>query len=94
MKKNHKRLRWRDLPLAVKVLCQVGLVAIILFCTNVLMYWQVNKTMQRLDSVYVSNVNLTELEESLESVQSSMYSSLKIIRPVIRLCRTLYNIWR
>lgn len=78
MKKNHKRLRWRDLPLAVKVLCQVGLVAIILFCTNVLMYWQVNKTMQRLDSVYVSNVNLTELEESLESVQSSMYSYLTV----------------
>ena len=73
-----KRFRWKDFPLAVKVLCQVGMIALILFVTNLLMYWQVNKTMQRLDSIYASNVNLTELAESLESVQTGMYNYLTV----------------
>ncbi|MCI6006019.1 MAG: histidine kinase [Blautia sp.] len=78
MEKKKRRFRWKDFPLAVKVLCQVGMIALILFITNMLMYWQVNKTMQRLDSVYASNVNLTELAESLESVQTGMYNYLTV----------------
>ena len=78
MEKKKKRFRWKDFPLAVKVLCQVGMIALILFVTNLLMYWQVNKTMQRLDSIYASNVNLTELAESLESVQTGMYNYLTV----------------
>lgn len=71
-------MRWKDLSLARKVLLEVGLVAVILFVTNVTMYWQVNRTMQSLDRVYASNVNLTELAESLESVQRQMYNYLTV----------------
>lgn len=78
MSKEKRRFRWRDLPLAVKVLFLVVFVAVILFSTNLVMYWQVNKTMQRLDSVYASNVNLTELAESLDSVQTGMYNYLTV----------------
>lgn len=78
MTEKKRRFRWRDLPLAVKVLFQVVFVAIILFSTNLLIYWQVNKTMQSLDNVYASNVNLTELAESLEAVQTGMYNYLTV----------------
>ncbi len=78
MENSKRRFRWRDMPLAGKVLFQVGMVAVILFSTNILMYWQMNKTMQRLDTVYASNVDLTELAESLEAVQMDMYSYLTV----------------
>ena len=78
MTKKKRKLRWKDLPLAMKVLAQVGLVAVILFGTNMIMYWQVNKTMQKLDMIYASNVDLTELAESLEAVQTGMYSYLTV----------------
>ena len=78
MEKRKRYLRWQDMPLAAKVLFQVGMVAVILFSTNMLMYWQVNKTMQSLDTVYASNVNLTELAESLEAVQNDMYNYLTV----------------
>ena len=74
MKNKNRILRWKDRSLAVKVLCQVAMVAVILFSTNMLTYFQVNRTMQTLDSVYASNVDITELAESLEDVQTSMYS--------------------
>lgn len=78
MNKKRRRLRWRDLPLAVKVLFQVSMVAIVLFSTNILMYWQMNHMMKSLDSVYASNVNLTELAESLDGVQTDMYNYLTV----------------
>ena len=52
MNKTRKKLRWKDLSLAVKVLIQVIIVAVILFGTNTLLYWQMNRTMQTLDAVY------------------------------------------
>lgn len=78
MSNKKRRFRWRDLSLAVKVLFLVVFASVILFSTNLVMYWQVNKTMQRLDTVYASNVNLTELAESLASVQSGMYNYLTV----------------
>lgn len=78
MKRNKRKWRWEDLPLARKVLLEVGLMSCILFAMNMMMYWQLNKTMQRLDRVYVSNVSLTELSESLEAVQLGMYSYLTV----------------
>ena len=60
MNKTRKKLRWKDLSLAVKVLIQVIIVAVILFGTKTqLLYWQMNRTMQTLDAVYASNVDIT-----------------------------------
>ncbi|MDO5136541.1 MAG: histidine kinase [Eubacteriales bacterium] len=78
MEEKKGRLRWQDLSLAVKVICQVATVAVILFATNMLMYFQMNKTMRTLDTVYASNVNLTELAESLEQVQTGVYNYLTV----------------
>ena len=71
MNKTRKKLRWKDLSLAVKVLIQVIIVAVILFGTNTLLYWQMNRTMQTLDAVYASNVDITELAQSLEKLSRS-----------------------
>lgn len=78
MQNQNKSWHWKNIPLVSKVLVQVGLVALILFCTNMLMYWQMTKAMQSLDVVYMSNVNLTELAEYLEAVQTDMYSYLTV----------------
>ena len=78
MNKTRKKLRWKDLSLAVKVLIQVIIVAVILFGTNTLLYWQMNRTMQTLDAVYASNVDITELAQSLEKVQIGMYDYLTV----------------
>ena len=78
MNKTRKKLRWKDLSLAVKVLIQVIIVAVILFGTNTLLYWQMNRTMQTLDTVYASNVDITELAQSLEKVQIGMYDYLTV----------------
>ena len=78
MERKKKKLRWKDQPLATKVLCQVAMVAVILFSTNLLMYFQVNRTMHTLDTVYASNVNITELADSLDNVQTSMYNYLTV----------------
>lgn len=78
MERSGKWWRWQDMPLARKVLIEVGLVALILFCTNMSLYWQVNRTMQNMEQVYVTNVSLTELAESLESVQTEMYNYLTV----------------
>lgn len=78
MERKKRRFRLRDMSLAGKVLFQVVAVAVILFATNMLLYGQVNKTMSSLDNVYVSNVNLTELGEALETVQTDMYSYLTV----------------
>ena len=73
-----KLWKFRYQSLAFKVLIQVGIIAVILFSTNLLIYWQVNRTMQKLDNVYMSNVSLTELADSLKSVQMDMYSYLTV----------------
>lgn len=73
-----KLWKFRYQSLAFKVLVQVGIIAVILFSTNLLIYWQVNRTMQKLDNVYMSNVSLTELADSLKSVQMDMYSYLTV----------------
>lgn len=78
MAKKRKVWRWRDLSLVTKVLIQVATVALLLFIINIFMYWQVNQAMQSLDQVYASNVNLTELSETLEAVQADMYSYLSV----------------
>lgn len=69
---------WKDLSLVTKVLLEVSVVAILLLVTNLFMYWQLNSAMQSLDEVYASNVNLTDLGDSLESVQTQMYNYLTV----------------
>ncbi|RGY96453.1 histidine kinase [Clostridium sp. AM58-1XD] len=69
---------WDRLPLEKKILMEVTLMALALFASNLFIYWQVNRTTQKMDTVYASNVNLSELSDTLEEVQQGLYSCISI----------------
>lgn len=73
-----KRRRWRDIPLATKMILAVGSIMVMMFVINMILYEQVNKTIRRMDTVYSSNVDLTDLSASLENVQQALYSYLSV----------------
>lgn len=73
-----KQIRWRDFSLVSKIIIEVGMIAILLFSMNMLFYARINNSMQRMDNVYASNTELTELSQIFERVQDNMYSYLKV----------------
>jgi two-component system sensor histidine kinase YesM len=73
-----KQIRWRDFSLVSKIIIEVGMIAILLFSMNMLFYARINNSMQRMDNVYASNTELTELSQIFEKVQDNMYSYLKV----------------
>lgn len=72
------KTRWKDVPLARKVILAVGSIMIMMLAINVILYGQVNKTIKRMDTVYSSNVDLTELADSLKTVQEDLYAYLSV----------------
>ena len=75
-----KQIRWRDFSLVSKIIIEVGMIAILLFSMNMLFYARINNSMQRMDNVYASNAELTELSQVFEKVQDNMYKYLKVMR--------------
>ena len=73
-----KQIRWRDFSLVSKIIIEVGMIAILLFSMNMLFYARINNSMQRMDNVYASNTELTELSQIFEKVQDNMYGYLKV----------------
>lgn len=73
-----KQIRWRDFSLVSKIIIEVGMIALLLFSMNMLFYARINNSMQRMDNVYASNTELTELSQIFEKVQDNMYSYLKV----------------
>jgi len=69
---------WDNLPITRKLLLEIALTAIALFASNLLIYAQINRMVGRMDSVYLSNVNLNELSEGLSDVQNCMYRYLEV----------------
>ena len=63
---------WSHLSLEKKILLAVTLMILTLFISNIFIYLQVNKIAGKMDTVYASNVNLSELSEALEHVQKDM----------------------
>lgn len=72
------KTKWKDVPLARKVILAVGSIMIMMLAINVILYGQVNKTIKRMDTVYSSNVDLTELADSLKTVQEDLYAYLSV----------------
>ena len=70
---------WGRLSLEKKILLAVTLMILTLFVSNIFIYLQVNKIAGKMDTVYASNVNLSELSEALKHVQKDMgdYVSVK-----------------
>ena len=73
-----KQIRWNNLSLVSKIIIEVGMIAILLFFMNMLFYARINNSMQRMDNVYASNTELTELSQIIEKVQDNMYNYLKV----------------
>lgn len=73
-----KQIRWKYLSLVSKIVIEVGMIAILLFAMNMIFYVRINNSMQKLDNVYVSNAELTELSQIFEKVQDNMYDYLKV----------------
>ena len=68
--------RWKDVPLGRKVLLAVVSIMLLMLVINIILYSQINKTIRRMDTVYSSNVDLTELSDSLSDVQEALYAYL------------------
>ena len=68
-----KRIRWKDFSLVSKIVIEVGLIAGLLFTMNLLFYVRINSSMQKMDNVYASNAQLTDLSQVFEQVQDNMY---------------------
>lgn len=77
MSKRLKRL-WENLPITRKLFLEITLTAVALFTSNLLIYAQINRMVERMDSVYSSNVNLNELSDCLVDVQNYMYRYLEV----------------
>ncbi|MCR5773838.1 MAG: histidine kinase [Lachnospiraceae bacterium] len=69
---------WEDLPVAKKILVEMLFVGIALLVSNMLLYLRINDLVDRLNSVYSVNLNLTDLSDSLNEVQENMYRYLEI----------------
>ncbi len=77
--KSKKKFRlWRDLPIGSKLMVVMLFIIIMVFASNIIMYTMINSLIIRLDSVYSSNVNMTELRDSLSQVQSDLYRYLEV----------------
>lgn len=52
------------------------IVMVFILVMNLIIYQQINKTVQRIDAVFSSNVTVNELSENLEQIQNSVYEYL------------------
>lgn len=77
MKNKWKHL-WENLPIARKLFLEVAVTAATLFASNLFIYAQINQMVERMNSVYISNVNLNELSDVFSDVQNFMYKYLQV----------------
>lgn len=76
--KNNWRSLWDNLPIARKLFVEIAVTAVTLFASNLFIYAQINQMVERMNSVYMSNVNLNELSDALTDVQNFMYKYLQV----------------
>ncbi len=77
MKNKWKHL-WENLPIARKLFLEIAVTAVTLFASNLFIYAQINQMVERMNSVYISNVNLNELSDVFTDVQNYMYKYLQV----------------
>lgn len=65
-----------NLPLQTKLIAVYCLTALLILIVNLFMYRNINTMLHRLDQIYVSNINLNELADSLDNVQNDMTNYL------------------
>ena len=67
-----------NFSISKKLLLSVVVTAAMLFSANLLNYAQINRMIDRMNSVYTSNVSLNELSDNIESVQNTLYRYLEV----------------
>ena len=70
------REKFENLSIQKKLVAAYFLTTILVLAVNIFMYFNVNTMMHRLDQIYISNVNLNELSDELDAVQSNMTNYL------------------
>nr|WP_288826107.1 histidine kinase [uncultured Clostridium sp.] len=73
-----RNLIWENLPITKKLFLEIAVTAVVLFASNLFIYAQINQMVERMNSVYMSNVNLNELSDALTDVQNFMYKYLQV----------------
>ncbi|MBE5980938.1 MAG: HAMP domain-containing protein [Paenibacillaceae bacterium] len=76
--KNKPNSIWENLPITRKLFLEIAVTAAVLFASNLFIYAQINQMVERMNSVYMSNVNLNELSDALTNVQNFMYKYLQV----------------
>lgn len=66
----------RKLSIRVKVILVFIITTLIILLINLFMYVNVNRMLNRLEEIYMSNISLNELSDTLVDVQASMTAYL------------------
>ncbi|MDO5540512.1 MAG: histidine kinase [Eubacteriales bacterium] len=67
---------WNENSIQNKIKWIQVMMMIFILVMNLIIYQQINKTVQRIDAVFSSNVTVNELSEKLEQIQNSVYEYL------------------
>ncbi len=67
----------KNLSIRTKLLLSFAFTSVILLTSNLLLYGEVNETIQKIDGIYASNVSLNDLSEALGNMQDDIYEYLK-----------------
>ena len=70
------KIKPRFVSIRVKLMLVYAISSLLVFSINLILYSQVNRTIDRMDQLYVSNISLNELSDSLDAVQDSLYEYL------------------
>jgi len=71
-RKNILLRKWNKLSLQWKLTTAFVFTSFIMLVVNFVMYFNINQMMRKIDEVYISNINLNELSDSLNHLQNSM----------------------
>ena len=69
---NRIKYKWYSLTIRIKLVAVFMFTCFIIFIVNIFMYMNVNSMIGKINEVYISNVNLNALSDSLALVQNSM----------------------
>ena len=71
-----KKRKKRFVSIRVKLIFVYVVTSILVFSIHLVLYNQVNQTVDKIDQLYVSNISLNELSDSLEAVQGNLFEYL------------------
>ena len=66
----------KDLSIRKKLILCFGFTSLLLLVSNLLLYKEVNRSINRIDQIYVSNITLNDLSDALTSTHEEVYEYL------------------